>query len=30
VFTQRLKGTADYLEYSYHDERGAMQVKRIP
>jgi hypothetical protein len=30
VFTQRLKGTADYLQYSYHDDRGAMQVKRTP
>lgn len=30
VFTQRLKGTADYLQYSYHDDRGAMQVRRIP
>jgi hypothetical protein len=30
VFTDRLKGTADYLQYSFHDDRGAMQVKRIP
>jgi hypothetical protein len=30
VFPDRLKGSADYLEYSYHDDRGTMRVKRIP
>ncbi|HMF79254.1 MAG TPA: hypothetical protein VK604_26580 [Bryobacteraceae bacterium] len=30
VFPGRLKGTTDYLQYSFHDDRGAMQVKRIP
>ena len=30
VFPDRLKGTPDYLQYSYHDDRGTMQVKRIP
>lgn len=30
VFPDRLKGTPDHLEYSYHDERGTVQVKRIP
>lgn len=30
VFPLRLKGTIDYLQHSYHDDRGAMQVKRIP
>ena len=30
VFPDRLKGTADYLQYSYHDDRGTMQIKRIP
>lgn len=30
VFTDRIKGTANYLQYSFHDSRGALQVKRIP
>jgi RES domain-containing protein len=30
VFPDRLKGTPDYLQYSYHDHRGGIQVKRIP
>lgn len=30
IFTDRLKGTTDFIEYSYHDEHGAQQVKRIP
>ena len=30
VFPDRLKGTGDYLQYSFHDDRGAMQIKRIP
>jgi len=31
VFADRLvKGASDYLQYSFHDDRGAMQVKRIP
>ena len=30
VFPDRLMGTADHLQYSYHDVRGALQVKRIP
>jgi hypothetical protein len=25
-----VQGTADYLQYSFHDDRGALQVKRIP
>jgi hypothetical protein len=25
-----VKGGTDYLQYSYHDALGAMQVKRIP
>jgi hypothetical protein len=30
VFPDRLNGTPDYLQYSYHDARGTIQVKRIP
>jgi RES domain-containing protein len=31
VFPDRLmKRASDYLQYSFHDDRGAMQVKRIP
>lgn len=31
IFPDRLnKGSADYVQYSFHDDRGAMQVKRIP
>jgi hypothetical protein len=30
VFPDRLNGTPDYLQYSFHDARGAMQIKRIP
>jgi RES domain-containing protein len=30
VFPDRLKGTPDHLQYSYHDARGAIQVMRIP
>ena len=30
VFPDRLKGTHDHLQYAYHDDRGTMQVKRIP
>jgi hypothetical protein len=30
VFPDRLKGTGDYLQYSFHDDRGAMQIKRVP
>lgn len=31
VFPDRVvKGTSDYLQYSFHDDRGAMQVRRIP
>jgi hypothetical protein len=30
VFPCRPNETADYLQYSFHDDRGAMQVKRTP
>ncbi len=31
VFSGRLpKGNVDFLQYSFHDDRGAMQVRRIP
>jgi len=30
VFTDRIKGTPNYLQYSFHDSHGALQVKRIP
>ncbi len=30
VFPARLTGTPDYLQYSYHDARGTIQVRRIP
>lgn len=31
VFTNRLNNrAADYLQYSFHDELGAMHIKRIP
>jgi hypothetical protein len=30
VFPDRLKGTPDYLQYSYHDARGTIQVMRVP
>ena len=30
VFPARLRGTPDYLQYSYPDPAGAIQVRRIP
>ena len=30
VFPDRLLKGSDHLQYSYHDDRGSMQVKRIP
>ena len=31
IFPDRLsKGSADYVQYSFHDDRGAMHVRRIP
>lgn len=31
VFPDRLlKGSTDFLQYSFHDDRGALQIKRIP
>jgi RES domain-containing protein len=30
VFPDRLKPPADYMQYSFHDGRGALQVIRVP